>query len=105
MRLGERLHDGIANRILIVDDEHAWPLARDTGRLRAGSPPVQPFVDVVLTEAPLTADADSRNLSGFDQSIDRTQVDLEIVEYFLRCQEVLVGHPMRAVRGLSRESV
>ena len=50
------------------------------GALAARPLAVEPGVDVALAEPPLAADADGGNLPGFDQPVDRTKVDLEVLE-------------------------
>jgi hypothetical protein len=41
---------------------------------------IEPAVDVTFPESPLASDTDSRDLSSLDQAVDRSQIDLEVLE-------------------------
>ena len=48
---------------------------------------VEPGVDVALAEAPLAPHAHSWNLAGFDEPVDRAQIDLEVLEHLFGRQK------------------
>ena len=58
-------------------------------RSAPGTLAVEPCIDVALAEAPLAPDANSRNLAGFDQTVHRPQIDLEILEHLFGRQKCL----------------
>ena len=45
-----------------------------------------------LPEAPLAADADRGNLARLDQPVDRTQVDLEVLQHLFGREKGFVDH-------------
>ena len=98
-------------RVLVVDDEHARTrgAGRRARRRRGGSLPraaarplaVEPCVDVAFAEPPLAADTNGGDLAGFDQPVDRPEVDLEVLEHLLGRQKRLVHHSFaRSAPGL-----
>ena len=63
-------------------------------RARGSSPlAFQPGIQIALAEPPLASDADRGNLTGLDQPVHGPQVDLEVLQDFIRGQEGFVNHP------------
>ena len=80
----------LSNALLIVDEQDST--AGGAGAFDVGvSLPLEPLVDVALAEAPLSAHPHGGNSAGLDQSIHRSQVDVEVFENLLGRQEDFVG--------------
>src|SRR5262249_28753124 len=96
---------------LVVDDEDARPRragsrtrGRRGGRCRARTAAartlaVEPRVDVALAEAPLPADADGGNLARLDQTVDRPQGDVQVLENFFSREKGFVNHALFRAGG------
>ena len=61
---------------------------------------LEPVIQIPLAKAPLPAHANGRNASGLDESIDRSQVDIEVFEDLLGGQKGVVGRKVEG-HGLS----
>ena len=53
---------------------------------------MKPGIDVALAETPLAADANCGNFPSFNETVDRTEIDLEVLEDFFGCEKRIVHH-------------
>src|SRR4029450_10798808 len=79
-----------SNAVFIVDQQDSTARLGDGVRLWFSETlTFEPAIEIPLAEAPLPADADRRDASGLDQTIDRTKVDIAVGEGLLSGEEAL----------------